>query len=101
MPGALSPRGAELTCWQAGLAPADFRPYFSLWCVPGRPNGRRLDVLQGGFARVFSVQMEGQAGPSWPALQEEKPHAEIEYDSPPFTLPGEVGPPKPGVGAFR
>lgn len=36
-----------------GQAPADFRPYFSLWCVPGRPRE---------FARVFSVQMEGQAG---------------------------------------
>lgn len=45
--------------------------------------------------------MEGQAGPSWPALQEEKPGAEIEYDSPPFILSGEAGPPKPGVGAFQ
>ena len=44
--------------------------------------------------------MEGQVGPSQPALQEKKPGAEIEYDPLPFTHPGEAGLPGPWAGVF-
>lgn len=53
---------------------------------------------QRGFAWVFSVRWVRLVLAGQPCKKRNQV-LKIEYNSPPFTLPGDDGPPKPGVGA--